>query len=57
MCGNGGSAANPSHSAGDWSKEIGARTQCLSDNIASMTAWANDSDYSKIFYSSNYKPI
>ena len=51
MCGNGGSAANPSHSAGDWSKEIGARTQCLSDNIAAMTAWANDSDYSKIFSS------
>jgi len=51
MCGNGGSAANPSHSTGDWSKEIGAKTQCLSDNIAAMTAWANDSDYSKIFSS------
>ena len=51
MCGNGGSAANPSHSAGDWSKELYARTTCLSDNIASLTAWANDSDYSKVFVS------
>ena len=51
MCGNGGSAANASHSAGDWSKEIGARTICLSDNITAMTAWANDSDYSDIFSS------
>ena len=51
MCGNGGSAANASHSAGDWSKEMGAKTICLSDNIAAMTAWANDSDYSDIFSS------
>lgn len=49
FCGNGGSAANPSHSAGDWSKEIGARTHCLTDNIASLTAWANDTDYSNVF--------
>lgn len=49
LCGNGGSAANPSHSAGDWSKEIGAKTNCLSDNTAAVTAWANDSDYSQIF--------
>ena len=49
MCGNGGSAANASHSAGDWSKELGAKTFCLSDNIASLTAWSNDSDYSDIF--------
>ena len=49
LCGNGGSAANPSHSAGDWSKEINARTNCLSDNTAAVTAWANDSDYSQIF--------
>ena len=51
MCGNGGSAANPSHSAGDWSKEIGARTHCLTDNTASVTSWANDLAYSKIFSS------
>jgi len=50
MCGNGGSAANPSHSSGDWSKEIGARTHCLSDNIASLTAWSNDFDYSQVFF-------
>ena len=49
FCGNGGSAANPSHSTGDWSKELGARTHCLTDNIASLTAWANDTDYSNVF--------
>ena len=27
--GNGGSAATPSHSAGDWSKELGLPTICL----------------------------
>ena len=49
LIGNGGSAATPSHSAGDFSKEIGARTICLTDNIASLTAWANDTDYSNVF--------
>ncbi|RZP11113.1 MAG: SIS domain-containing protein [Candidatus Poseidoniales archaeon] len=47
--GNGGSAATPSHSAGDWSKELGLRTIAHTDNTASMTAWANDTDYSNIF--------
>ena len=47
--GNGGSAATPSHSAGDWSKELGLRTISHTDNTASMTAWANDTDYSNIF--------
>ena len=47
--GNGGSAATPSHSAGDWSKELSIRTIAHTDNIASMTAWANDTDYSNIF--------
>ena len=47
--GNGGSAATPSHSAGDWSKELSVRTISHTDNIASMTAWANDTDYSNIF--------
>ena len=49
--GNGGSAGPPSHSAGDWSKEIEARTFCLSDNTAALTAWANDTDYSAVFSS------
>ena len=47
--GNGGSAATPSHSAGDWSKELSIRTISHTDNVASMTAWANDTDYSNIF--------
>jgi len=47
--GNGGSAATPSHSAGDWSKELGLRTIAHTDNAASMTAWANDTDYTNVF--------
>ena len=42
MIGNGGSAATPSHSAGDWSKELGIPTIAHTDNISSFTAWAND---------------
>ena len=33
MIGNGGSAATPSHSAGDWSKELSIRTIAHTDNI------------------------
>ena len=47
--GNGGSAATPSHSAGDWSKELNLRTIAHTDNISSFTAWANDSEYSNVF--------
>ena len=47
--GNGGSAATPSHSAGDWSKELSLRTISHTDNTSSLTAWANDTDYSNIF--------
>ena len=47
--GNGGSAATPSHSAGDWSKELSIKTISHTDNVASMTAWANDTDYSNVF--------
>ena len=43
--GNGGSAGTPSHSAGDWSKELSLRTISHVDNIPSLTAWANDTDY------------
>jgi len=47
--GNGGSAATPSHSAGDWSKELRVRTIAHTDNIASFTAWANDEGYDNVF--------
>ena len=47
--GNGGSAATPSHSAGDWSKELGLPTIAHTDNIASLTAWADDTSYANIF--------
>ena len=47
--GNGGSTATPSHSAGDWSKELKLRTISHSDNISSFTAWSNDTEYSNVF--------
>ncbi|MGA9839975.1 MAG: SIS domain-containing protein [Thermoplasmata archaeon] len=53
--GNGGSASTASHFVVDISKVAsrgdGRRIRCvgLSDNIPSMTAWANDADYSRIF--------
>ncbi len=47
--GNGGSAGTPSHSAGDWSKELTLRTICHTDNVASVTAWANDTNYDHVF--------
>ena len=47
--GNGGSAATPSHSAGDWSKELGVATICHTDNVSGLTAWANDTSYNDVF--------
>tara|TARA_B100000900_G_scaffold416102_1_gene449108 strand:- start:1530 stop:2099 length:570 start_codon:yes stop_codon:yes gene_type:complete len=47
--GNGGSAATPSHSAGDWSKELKLRTLAHTDNTSSFTAWSNDTGYSNVF--------
>ncbi len=47
--GNGGSAGTPSHSAGDWSKELGVKTIAHTDNVASLTAWANDTTYANVF--------
>ena len=47
--GNGGSAATPSHSAGDWSKELGLKTLSHTDNASSFSAWANDEGYSQVF--------
>ena len=49
LIGNGGSAATPSHSAGDWTKELKVKSICLTDNTPSVTAFANDTDYSNIF--------
>ena len=55
LFGNGGSASTASHFVTDLSKVAargeGRRLRCLglSDNIPSVTAWANDADYSKIF--------
>ncbi|HIF04252.1 MAG TPA: SIS domain-containing protein, partial [Candidatus Poseidoniales archaeon] len=36
-------------SAGDWSKELGLPTLAHTDNIAALTAWANDTSYDNIF--------
>ena len=47
--GNGGSSGNPSHSAGDWSKELGLATICHTDNVPALTAWANDTGYDNVF--------
>ena len=49
LIGNGGSSATPSHSAGDWSKELGIKALCLTDNTPFLTALANDTDYSNVF--------
>ena len=53
--GNGGSAANASHIAGDFMKGISYgmdkrfKTHCLNDNIAGTTAITNDLSYDEIF--------
>jgi D-sedoheptulose 7-phosphate isomerase len=55
ILGNGGSAATASHFACDLAKGTQAgrlpafRVISLSDNVPLMTAWANDSDYDRIF--------
>jgi D-sedoheptulose 7-phosphate isomerase len=53
--GNGGSAANASHIAGDFLKGISFgmekrfKTHCLNDNIAGTTAITNDLSYDEVF--------
>lgn len=47
--GNGGSAGTPSHSAGDWAKELKLKVLCHMDNVAALTAWANDTSYDNVF--------
>ncbi len=55
LCGNGGSAANASHIACDLAKNTivpGApplKIIALTDNMALMTAWANDTSYDNVF--------
>ena len=40
---------HPSHSAGDWSKELSLRTISHVDNSPALTAWANDTDFENVF--------
>lgn len=60
--GNGGSASTATHFAGDLSKTVandssmkeisstkGFRAICLNDNVASLTAWINDSGWDKAY--------
>lgn len=55
ICGNGGSAATASHYACDFNKGISENRNkkfnviCLSDNIPTITAIANDFSYDEIF--------
>jgi len=49
VLGNGGSAATPSHSAGDWTHAMSVKTVCLSDNASVITAIANDNKYADVF--------
>ena len=44
----------PSHSAGDWSKELSLRTISHVDNSPALTAWANDTDFENVFVA-NYR--
>lgn len=55
ICGNGGSAAIASHFCCDFNKGVSEKQEnkynfeCLSDNIATMTAVANDINYEEVF--------
>ena len=49
IAGLGGSAANASHAANDFRKLAGIEAYCLSDNIAELTARANDEGWKTIF--------
>lgn len=59
VIGNGGSASTASHAVCDWNKGVLGHTGeknikrfkvvGLADNIASMTAWANDTCYDDVF--------
>src|SRR3954453_7920643 len=55
VVGNGGSAATATHFACDLGKNTRApghrraRVMALTDNVASLTAWANDDGYASVF--------
>lgn len=55
ICGNGGSAATASHFCCDFNKGVSANQEqkynfeCLSDNVATMMAVANDIGYEEVF--------
>lgn len=55
ICGNGGSAATASHYAGDFNKGVSEHQdvkynfECLSDNVPTMMAIANDMSYDEVF--------
>ena len=54
VCGNGGSASDAMHITGELvgrflKERKGLRCICLADNPATLTAWANDYDYSTVF--------
>jgi D-sedoheptulose 7-phosphate isomerase len=55
LLGNGGSASTASHIACDFQKGLKEssgkrfRATALTDNVAVMTAWANDTDYENVF--------
>ncbi|MHB8491834.1 MAG: D-sedoheptulose-7-phosphate isomerase [Solirubrobacteraceae bacterium] len=57
VIGNGGSAATAAHFACDFTKTVsangcpGLRAHALADNVASLTAWANDTSYDTAFAS------
>ncbi len=49
IMGNGGSGSTASHIAGDLMKGCHMDAMCLNDNMATLTAWANDESYDDIF--------
>jgi D-sedoheptulose 7-phosphate isomerase len=54
VCGNGGSASDAMHIAGELvarflKERKGQNCICLSSNMAMLTAWANDYDYESVF--------
>ncbi len=55
ICGNGGSASTASHFMNDFNKGVGSingypfKFMCLSDNVATITAIANDDSYHEIY--------
>lgn len=49
LVGLGGSAANASHAANDFRKLCGIEAYCLTDNVAEITARANDEGWAEAF--------